>query len=206
MRSLWELGAQRWGSMESYKAEMAKFRAPSFLATLQCFLWEEPRLEHKLKREKDSIKWVPWLCRRVMMKKTPEKDDLVRQNTEIQVYQSLEVDPAFFQCTRTDRCVDQLREKRQRHCAILRSEGQAAADSFLRTTLRAHRGRCRRVLQPGDRVRAPFIYGPNDWKVEIGTVASIYTRGKATLARVEYANEQTADLDLSGWWSLVSYS
>ena len=62
------------------------------------------------------------------------------------------------------------------------------------------------MLQPGDRVRAPFIYGPNDWKVEIGTVASIYTRGKATLARVEYANEQTADLDLSGWWSLVSYS
>ena len=138
MRSLWELGAQRWGSMESYKAEMAKFRAPSFLATLQCFLWEEPRLEHKLKREKDSIKWVPWLCRRVMMKKTPEKDDLVRQNTEIQVYQSLEVDPAFFQCTRTDRCVDQLGKS-----------GSGTAPSEIRGA-----GRCRLVSQ-NDPPRSP---------------------------------------------------
>ena len=197
MRALWVLGAQRWGGHDAFRAELAKFRAPFRVATLQCFLRDSPELERALGSE---IAWKGWLQRQ---KKTSSDEDGAREATEAQVYRALEVDLAFFQCTRTPGCVDPLREKRAKYRRILRIRGQAAANEYLRTTPRAHRGACRRCLKPGDCVRAPFIYGPGDWKVETGTVTSIVTSEGTARARARYAGRQTAELDLDGWWSLA---
>ena len=195
VRALWVLGERRWGGGAAFRAELARFRAPLRVATLQCFLAACPDLERALR---SPSRWARWLRRQ----EDSDQDDGARRATEAQVHRALEVDLAFLQCTRTPGCVHPLREKRAAHRQILRCKGRDAADAYLRTTPREHRGACRRCLRPGDRVRAPFIYGPGDWKVETGTVASVRAGGR--VARARYAGGQTADLDLDGWWGLVA--
>ena len=201
MRALWVLGARRWGDHDAFRAELAKFRAPFRVATLQCFLQACPEMERALDSE---TAWKGWLQRQHRSAPKEKTSDEERRATEAQVYRALEVDLAFFQCTRTPGCVDPLLEKRAKHRQIRRTRGRAAADKYLRTARRAHRGACRRCLKPGDCVRAPFIYGPGDWKVETGTVTSVLTGEETARARVRYAGRETAELDLDGWWSLAS--